>query len=41
MARERRLPRVKVGRFWRFRLADLDDWTARGGSLLEEEQLEV
>ena len=38
MARERRLPRVKVGRFWRFRPADLDDWAARGGTLAEDNQ---
>ena len=38
MAREQRLPRVKVGRFWRFRPMDLDDWAARGGTLAEEQQ---
>jgi excisionase family DNA binding protein len=38
MAREQRIPRVKVGRFWRFRPLDLDDWAARGGTLLEDRQ---
>lgn len=38
MAREQRLPRVKVGRVWRFRPTDLDDWAARGGTLSQEQQ---
>ena len=38
MARQQRLPRVKVGRFWRFRPIDLDDWASRGGTLAEEQQ---
>lgn len=38
MCREQRIPRVKVGRVWRFRPADLDDWAARGGSLVEDRQ---
>lgn len=32
-ARARELPTAKVGRRWRFRKVDLDDWLARGGTL--------
>lgn len=38
LARQRRIPCTKIGRYWRFRAADLDDFMARGGSLLEQEQ---
>lgn len=37
LARAGRVPAAKVGRRWRFRKADLDEWLARGGEL--EEQL--
>mgnify|MGYP000859798318 CR=1 FL=1 len=38
MARERRIPCCKIGRYWRFRPVDLDDFMARGGTLVEQEQ---
>ena len=38
MARQRRIPCSKIGRYWRFRPADLDDFMARGGTLNEQEQ---
>lgn len=39
MARQRRIPCSKIGRYWRFRPADLDDFMARGGSLAEQDYL--
>jgi excisionase family DNA binding protein len=36
MARRGALPASKVGRNWRFRKADLDDWLATGGSESED-----
>lgn len=38
MARQRRIPCSKIGRYWRFRPVDLDDFVARGGTLNEQEQ---
>jgi excisionase family DNA binding protein len=35
-ARASELPAFKVGRQWRFRKADLDEWIARGGTRYEE-----
>lgn len=32
-ARTRALPAAKLGRRWRFRKVELDDWLARGGTL--------
>ena len=40
-ARKGRIPRVKVGRWWRFRKADLEDWTARGGNITEGQQTKL
>jgi excisionase family DNA binding protein len=38
MARQRRIPCSKIGRYWRFRPTDLDDFMARGGTLGEQDQ---
>lgn len=38
MARQRRIPCSKIGRCWRFRAADLDEFVARGGTLAAAEQ---
>jgi excisionase family DNA binding protein len=35
-ARAGQLPGAKVGKEWRFRKADLDEWLARGGTRYEE-----
>ncbi len=35
-ARAGRLPAAKLGRNWRFRKADLDEWLATGGSEYED-----
>jgi hypothetical protein len=35
-ARAGRLPASKIGRAWRFRRADLDQWLAEGGTRREE-----
>ena len=36
MARAGRLPASKLGRNWRFRKTDLDEWLATGGSEYED-----
>ena len=36
MARRGDLPASKLGRNWRFRKADVDDWLATGGSAYED-----
>ena len=36
LARADRLPAAKVGRVWRFRKLELDEWLARGGTLQEQ-----
>ena len=38
LARQKRIPSAKIGRYWRFRLADLEDFVAQGGTLIEEAQ---
>jgi excisionase family DNA binding protein len=35
-ARAGELPASKIGRVWRFRRADLDEWLANGGTRREE-----
>jgi len=35
-ARAGELPASKIGRVWRFRRADLDEWLAEGGTRREE-----
>ena len=37
-ARSRTVPAAKLGRRWRFRKVDLDDWLARGGTLQAGQQ---
>lgn len=36
-ARAGALPAAKLGRRWRFRKADLDEWLSRGGTLQREQ----
>lgn len=36
LARAGLLPAAKIGRGWRFRKVDLDDWLSRGGTLQQE-----
>ena len=36
MARDGRLPAAKLGRNWRFRKTDIDEWLATGGSEYED-----
>jgi excisionase family DNA binding protein len=36
MARDKRIPCAKIGYAWRFRMEDLDEFMARGGTLMEE-----
>lgn len=35
-ARDGSIPAAKIGREWRFRRADLDEWLARGGTRYEK-----
>jgi excisionase family DNA binding protein len=37
MARRGALPAAKLGRNWRFRKADIDDWLETGGSAYEKQ----
>lgn len=37
MARRGALPAAKLGRNWRFRKADIDDWLEAGGSAYEKQ----
>ncbi|MBU0607906.1 MAG: helix-turn-helix domain-containing protein [Armatimonadetes bacterium] len=36
-AREGSIPAAKVGRAWRFRRKDLDEWVGEGGDISEEQ----